>query len=369
MKFIIDKSLFAEALSKASRASATRSTIPVLEGVMIVAKDDKITVVGYDLEIGIKCETEPTEITEKGAAVINARLLGEIVKKIPAGIVEISTAEKTLIIRSGKIRSTIAALSADDFPNLPYINGKTVFEYEESVLKSMIRQTIHAVALTDIKPALMGIKFDIKDGSLTVVASDGVRMAVRIENCDFADAEFIVPRRTLDELMKILSDEPTESKVTVSVDHNQICFSKDDYTIISRLLEGSYLNYQKMMDFLPKATAIVSSGDFAAALDRTLTFNTDKIKQPTLCTFEGETLHIELNTNVGNMSEDIPIKYNGERFDTAFNAKYIIESLKSSECDEICIDLVAAMAPIKIRPISGNSYTAVVLPMRRKKNI
>ena len=366
MKFTIDKSILSEALNNASKACAVRSTIPALEGVLLCLKNNDLTITGYDLEIGIKCIISPEDAIEDGDIVVNAKVFGEMIRKMPSGLIEIFSEGDNVTIRSGSIVFDITGVSGDNYPNIPELKRDISFEVDEAVLKSMIRQTIHAVAVTDIKPVHMGSKFHIENNVLSVVSVDGVRMAKRVEPVEYNDIDFVVPKKTLDEFMKMLSDDAEDKKVTVCIDRNQICFSKDDYIIISRLLEGNFIDYDKIMNFEEKSTATVNAADFSVALDRTLTLNTDKYKCPVICTFDDGSLHIEIKTSIGKMNEDLPIKYTGEKIEIAFNARYMIDALKNSECDEVRIDFTGALFPIRIRPLDDDSFVGIVLPVRSK---
>ncbi|MBP3855697.1 MAG: DNA polymerase III subunit beta [Ruminiclostridium sp.] len=366
MKFTIEKSVLSEALSSASKACAVRSTIPALEGVLICLKNNEITVTGYDLEIGIKCIIKPEQAVEDGEIVVNAKIFSEMVKKMPSGLVEIASENDTVTIRCGSNVCDLMGVSGDNYPNIPELKKDISFEVDESVMKSMIRQTIHAVAVTDIKPVHMGSKFHIENNILSVVSVDGVRMAKRTEPVEYSDIDFVVPKKTLDEFMKMLSDEPNEKKVTVCIDRNQICFSKEDYMIISRLLEGNFIDYEKIMNFEEKSSAVVNALDFSTALDRTLVLNTDKYKCPVICTFDNDSLHIDIKTSVGKMNIDIPVKYTGDKLEIAFNARYMIDALKNSECDEVRVDFTGPLFPIRIRPLEDDSFVGIVLPVRSK---
>ena len=366
MKFTIDRTTLSDALTNASKASAVRSTIPALEGVLICLKNGVITITGYDLEMGIKCMISPTESFEEGEIVVNAKIFGEMIRKMPAGIVEITSEGDNVTIKSGSVVFNVVGVSGDNYPNIPELKNDICFNVDESVMKSMIRQTIHAVAVTDIKPVHMGSKFHIENNILSVVSVDGVRMAKRVEPVTYNDIDFVVPKKTLDEFMKMLSDEPNDKKISVCIDRNQICFSKEDYIIISRLLEGNFIDYDKIMNFEEKSTAVVNATDFSTALDRTLLLNTDKYKCPVICTFKDDSVHIEIKTSVGKMNDDIPIKFTGEKLEIAFNARYMIDALKNSECDEVRIDFTGPLFPIRIRPLEDDSFVGIVLPVRSK---
>lgn len=374
MKFTIERNILSEALINASKASSARSSIPALEGVLIHLSDGKITVTGYDLEMGIKCIVAPAESIEEGEVVVNAKVFGEMIRKMPAGIVEISTEnEVNVTLRAGTIEYNVVGVSGDQYPNIPELRNDITFTIGESVLKSMIRQTFHAIATTDIKAVHMGSKFHIENNRLSVVSVDGVRMAKREEPVQYEDIDFVVPSKTLGELLRILSDKSSDSdkdeeekKIAVCIDRSQICFSKDDYMIISRLLEGAFIDYNRIMNFHEDTSAVLNAREFSEALDRTLLLNTDRYKCPVICKFENDTLSIDIRTAIGKMSDTMKIQYSGAKLEIAFNAKYMIDSLRNSECDEVKVDFSGPLSPIRIMPLNDDSYIGIVLPVRNK---
>lgn len=366
MKFTIERSTLSDALMNASKASSARSSIPALEGVLIHLKENKITVTGYDLEMGIKCIISPAEAIEEGEIVVNAKVFAEMIRKMPAGLVEISTEGEVVTLKSGSVVYNISGVSGDQYPNIPELRNDITFYIDESMLKSMIRQTFHAIATTDIKAVHMGSKFHIEDNILSVVSVDGVRMAKRVEHVEYNDIDFVVPSKTLGELMRMLSDEENEKKVAICIDRSQICVSKDDYMIISRLLEGNFIDYNRIMNFAETSTAVVNAREFAESLDRTLLLNTDRYKCPVICVFDNDKLYIDIKTALGKMSDVIPIQYGGQKIEIAFNAKYMIDSLRNSECDEVKLDFTGPLSPIRIKPLKDDSYVGIVLPVRNK---
>lgn len=367
MKFTIERNILSDALMNASKASSSRSSIPALEGVLINLKNNNITVTGYDLEMGIKCMVPPADAVEDGEIVVNAKIFGDMIRKMPSGLVEISSdANGNVSLKSGAVEFNVVGVSGDQYPNIPELRNDITFYVDESTLKSMIRQTFHAIATTDIKPVHMGSKFHIKDNVMSVVSVDGVRMAKRVENVEYNDIDFVVPSKTLGELMRMLSDESNEKKVAICIDRSQICFSKDDYMIISRLLEGNFIDYERIMNFEEKSVAVVNATEFYQSLDRTLVLNTDRYKLPVICTFENDSLNVKIKTSLGGVNENLKVKYGGEKLEIAFNAKFMIDSLKNSECDEVKLEFSGPLSPIRIRPLNDDSYVGIVLPVRNK---
>lgn len=367
MKFKIERNTLSDALVNASKASSSRSSIPALEGVLINLKNGMITVTGYDLEMGIKCRIKPAEAIEEGEVVVNAKIFGEMIRKMPAGLVEISTEnDVNVTLRSGSIIYNIVGVSGNHYPNIPELRNDITFYVGESMLKSMIRQTFHAIATNDIKAVHMGSKFHIENNVLSVVSVDGVRMAKRVEPVQYNDIDFVVPSKTLGELLRMLSDEENDKQVAICIDRSQICFSKEDYMIISRILEGNFIDYNRIMNFEETFSAVVNTREFVSSLDRTLLLNTDRYACPVICVFENDELSIDIKTALGQMSDSLKVKYSGQKLEIAFNAKFMIDSLRNSECDEVKLDFTGPLSPIRIKPLGEESYIGIVLPVRNK---
>lgn len=367
MKFSIERNILAEALTSAAKASATRSSIPALEGLLINLKNGILTVTGYDLEMGIKCMIPVTESFEEGEIVVNSKVFGEMIRKMPAGVVNIHTENETnVFIKSGEIEFNIAGRSGQEYPNVPELNHDISFFMDEHVIKSMIRQTFHSISQNDSKPVHTGAKFIVENNQLSVVAVDSVRMAKREEKVEYNDITFVVPQKTLGELLRCLSDEETGKKVMICLDRNQICFSKDDYIIISRILEGDFIDYAKIMNFTEKMEAVINVREFAASLDRTLLLNNERYKSPVICTFDNDKLVVSCRSNIGTIRDVLDIKYGSEKLEIAFNARYMIDAIKNSECDEVRIQFTGPLSPIRVVPLGDKSFTAIILPVRNK---
>ncbi len=367
MKFTIDRTTISEALVNASKASSSRSSLPALEGVLINLKNGIITVTGYDLEMGIKCRIQPAEAIEEGEVVVNAKIFGDMIRNMPAGLVEISTEnDVNITLRSGTIVYNLVGISGMQYPNIPELRNDITFYVTENVLLSMIRQTFHSIAVTDIKAVHMGSKFNIKDNVMSVVSVDGVRMAKRVEPVEYNDISFVVPSKTLGELLRMLNEEEGEKKVAICIDRTQICFSKDDYMIVSRLLDGNFIDYDRIMNFDETSAAIINARELSASLTRTLTLNTERYKCPVVCVFENDELSIDIRTALGHMSDTMAVKYSGPKLEIAFNAKFMIDSLKNSECDKVKVEFTGPLSPIRIKPIDDDSYVGIVLPVRNK---
>lgn len=303
---------------------------------------------------------------EDGEVVLNAKLMSEMLKKMPTGSpVEFSCKDETHVtIKCGSVELKLAGTSGKNYPNLPEMSLETSFTVKENVLKSMIRQSIFAVASDNIKPELTGAYFEVKDESFNMVCVDGIRVAMRTEKVDYKDLSFIVPAKILNELLRILSDD--DKDITILIDKSSVGFHRNDYIAFTRLIDGSFVDYRRFTAFDPTSEAVVNARKFASALDRVLLL-TEKFKSPARCAFEDGKLTVSCNTNLGSIHEEIEVSYPHPKLEIAFNARYLMDALKNSECDEVKLQFTTPLAPIKIVPLSGEDFAYLVMPVKDGK--
>ncbi len=365
MKFSCKKEIILGAVQTTSKAAASKSSIPALEGILLELEGNSLTVTGYNLDIGIKTDIEVNGI-ENGNIVINARMAGDIIRKMPSGDIVFSCDGSNMAtITSGQTEMSVMCMSADDYPVVPQVNPETSFSVPQKMIKSMIVQTKFAVAVTDTKPALMGCKFEITDNVLNVVAVDGVRIALRQESVVYDNIEFIVPAKTLDELIHILSDD-SDKNITFCIDKNQISFSVGNYIMISRLIDGEFIQYKNHLICNDDVYAEVNCREMIEMLDRTMLIINEKNKNPIRCELNGDTLSMNCTTALGKINDKMTVKYNGEPITIGFNAKYMLDAFKACDTDSVKLIMSSSVAPIIIKPLSGNEFTFLVLPMRLK---
>lgn len=365
MKFSCQKELILNVVQTTSKAAAGKSSIPALEGILLELEGNTLTVTGYNLDIGIKTDIQVNGI-ENGNIVINARMAGDIIRKMPSGDITFSCDSNNMAsIVSRETELSIMCMSADDYPVVPQVNPETSFSVPQKMIKSMINQTKFAVAVTDTKPALMGCKFEIADNVLSVVAVDGVRIALRQEPVVYDNIEFIVPAKTLDELVHILADD-NDKNVTICIDKNQISFSVGDYIMISRLIDGEFIQYRNHLVCNDEVYAEVNCRDIIDMLERSMLIINEKNKNPIRCKLNGDSLAMSCTTGLGKINDKISVKYSGEPITIGFNAKYMLDAFKACDSDSVKLIMSSSVAPIIIKPLSGAEFTFLVLPMRLK---
>ncbi len=366
MKIICNTTVLAEACNIVQRGVPQKSTLPATEGIFLQAKNSKLTLTGYDLEVGIttiiECSTE-----DEGSIILNARLLCDILRRLPAQSVTINCDSHNLCkITSGEAEFSLVGIPADDYPELPTISGGIPFTIKQGLLKNMVKQTIFAVAVQDIKPVHKGIKFEVENNNLRLISCDGFRLAIRNEAVDYAgeDMTFVVPAKTLSEVVKLTDDD--EANITFSIGKKFILFEIGSYRIISRLLEGEFFNYKNAIPSESSTNARVNLKLILDSVERTSLLITSKIKSPVRCIFDDNTIRISSATSLGAATDKIPAAIEGKRLEIGFNNTYLTDCLRTVDVDEVKIELSSPVSPIIIRPIEGDNFIFLIIPMRLK---
>lgn len=370
MKFSCDKSTLCEAINNVLPAVTTKTSLIALEGILIECENNILNLTGYNLELGISKKIEVKSESD-GRVILNASLLSSIVNKMPNGIVTVFTDEKLLtVISCNDVEFTILGLSAEEFPDMPAVNDNKAFALPHYLLRNMISQTLFAVSQTDQNPVHTGSQFDISDGILNVVSVDGYRLALRKEKVNLSEnIRFVVPGRTLGEIVKLLSRlvlDDDEEKVEIEVSAKHIRFCIEGYVIISRLLEGEFLDYRNAIpkDFQTKVTVEVKP--FLDSVSRASIIINERAKSPIRCTFEDNSVKLFCETALGKVSDSIPTQMEGPSVRIGFNNKYMADALKASECEKVVIEINGPVSPMKILPIDDDSFLFLVLPVRLK---
>lgn len=365
MKFTCEKYLLQSACSVASRATASKSTIPALEGLLLEA-DLALTVTGYDLRKGIYTRIE-ADIAEKGSVVVGARFLGEMLRRLPDGIVSITTDDNlNVTVKCGRSEFNFVGINPADFPEMPHVEGVNNITVPQSILRSMINQTIFAVATNDARPIYTGTLFEIRDDVLTLVSVDGYRLAKRsekIEKGHMEDCSFVVPGSALSDIERICADE--EGEVSVAVGSKHILFTIGDTVVISRRLEGEFLNYRKSIPEAFRFVVKVEKGEFMSAIDRVALIISEKNSSPVRLTFTDDAIHCLCTTPIGKAEDICSCEGSGDGLEIGFNDRYLMDALKAAAGDKLDLCLNSASSPCIVRAADGSDkFTYMILPVR-----
>ena len=366
MKIACDALKLSEACQNVERAVSTKSSIPAIEGIFLKAENEVLYLAGYDLEVGINTVID-AKIEEAGSIILNARLLCDILRRLPDSKVVIEADERQLTtIRSGAAEYSLVGISSEEYPELPSVTGGFPVVIAQNLLKNMIRQTIFAVAVNDSKPVHTGIKFVIGDKKIRLIAVDGYRLAMRTEPMEYIGdtLEFVVPSKTLSEVMKLLKDD--DSAISIGVGKRHIVFEIGNYSVISRLLDGEFLDYNAAIPTMSTTTARVNTRLVTDSVERTSLLITERLKSPIRCIFDEGSVKISCVTSIGRAFDQFPAIVEGKRVEIGFNNRYLLDALHVVESDEVKIELNGPLSPMKIVPLEGDGFLFLVLPVRLK---
>ncbi len=358
-----NRQALSEAANHISRVVSSKSPLAALTGILLVANGGNLKLSGYDLELGIVTDI-PANVEQSGKIVLEARLFCDIVRRLPEENVTINVNERNLCqITSGKSLFSLVGINADEFPELPTVaDGKSI-ELDAEQLDSMVKQTIFATGDPNgSKPVLSGIKYEIDGGEIKLIAVDGFRLAVRREKIESDEAmSFIVPAKAMNEVLKLTSGE---GKISLNVSSRHIIFDVDGYQVISRLLDGEFIDYKRTIPANICTTVTATTGEMLDTIERISQVSIERLKTPITCYFENEVFHASCTTEIGTAQDEIAVKMSGDAIKLGVNNKFLIDALRAAETDEVKISLSGPVSPIVIEPTQGDSFLFIVLPVR-----
>ncbi len=366
MKFSCEKYLLQAACNTASRAAASKSPIPALEGLQLCA-EDRLYIKGYDLKKGIVTAIE-ADIAQRGTVVVGSRLFGEMIRRLPDGIVTVTADEKdNLTVKCGKSQFNILGMSAAEYPELPRFDALNAMRLPQHILKDMINKTIFAVSTDEVRPIYTGTLFEVEEKRLTLVSVDGFRLARRTEKLEKSRLEsctFVVPGSALSDVEKICTDDE-EGEVSIAVGQKHISFEIGDTVVISRRLEGEFLNYRRSIPDSFKYEIKIDRGEFMSSIDRVSLIVSEKNSSPVRMTINDGTIDCLCVTPIGRAEDVCTCEGNGEGLLIGFNDRYMKDALKAAGTDALKLCVNSASSPCIIQAADGSEgFTYMVLPVR-----
>lgn len=369
MKITINSNELKKTLAIVGKAAAKRSTLPALEGAAFkTVGNDSVTVSCYNLELGIITSVKAV-VDEAGEVVINASLLNDIVKNLGEKEIQITSSNNIATIETDDSKYNICAMPYKDFPEMPEVNARNEnnIVIAADVFKNMIAQTLYAISDSDTRPVLMGALFEIKNGKLRLVATDGFRLIYCTEDLEDANdktASFIVPKKSLEEVSKLIGGEENV-KLSFTRRHAKITFA--EYTIIIRLIEGNYMNYEMVIPTEYNLEVVAKPKDIISACGRMGLLINDSLKTPIKCTFDSNGILFECESQIGSVTNSVSATVKNDVSDKmtiGFNNKYLTEAVKNIETDEIHMFIDTPTRPIILKIDTDDKYLALVLPVR-----
>lgn len=368
MLFTVERSVFLEAVSKLQRIVGSKNSMPVLEGILISAEQGKVTMVAYNLEMGMKKEIY-AHTTEEGDIVINARLLGDILRRMNGVQVEIRTDDKLMChIKCEDSVFDIMGMASIDFPEIPSLGDGKRFSLDGKLLNEMVKGTMFAVSqIEGTRPILTGINVTVSDGIMQFVAIDGYRLAIRREKVNLNDElNIIIAGKALGEAVKLI-DENTQ-EIEIAVADRLIMFCIEGYYFISRLLEGEFVNYQKTIPSEHRQTITVKTNDFINVIERVALLISDSFSTPVRCIFNEDHIVMSSVTAMGRATDTYMVTLDGDPFEIGFNSRYLLDALRAVDDENVKILFNGANAGVVIKSSNeeNDDYLYMIMPMRLK---
>ena len=363
MKIICSKSNLLHGVNIVSKAVPSRTTMAILECILIDASTNEIKLTANDMELGIETKIEG-EIAERGVIALDAKIFSEIVRKLPDNEVTIETdASFKTIITCEKAKFNIIGKSGEDFSYLPFIERNQSIILSQFTLKEVIRQTIFSIADSDNNKLMTGELFEIKENELKVVSLDGHRISIRNielkENYD--NHKVVVPGKTLQEVSKILPGDANED-VNIFFTDNHIVFEFDNTTVVSRLIEGEYFKIEQMLSSDYETKIKINKRELLNCIDRATLLVKEGDKKPIIMNVTDGNMELKINSFIGSMNEDIDIQKEGKDILIGFNPKFFIDALRVIDEEEVTLYMVNPKAPCFIKD-DDEKFIYLILPV------
>ena len=363
MKLICSKANLLKGVNIVSKAVPTRTTMAILECILIDASTNEIKLMANDMELGIETKIEG-EIVERGVIALDAKIFSEMVRKLPDNDVTIETDSSfKTVISCEKSKFNIIGKSGDDFSYIPYIERNDSIVISQFTLKEVIRQTIFSISDNDNNKIMTGELFEINDNQLKVVSLDGHRISIRtieLKN-HYENKKVIVPGKTLQEISKIIPGR-AEEDVIIYISDNHIVFEFETTTVVSRLIEGEYFKIDQMLSSDYETKVKINKRELLNCIDRSTLLVKEGDKKPIIMNITDGNMELKINSFIGSMNEDIDIEKDGKDIMIGFNPKFFIDALRVIDEEEVSLYMVNPKAPCFIKDEEG-TYTYLILPV------
>ncbi|MCL2815429.1 MAG: DNA polymerase III subunit beta [Oscillospiraceae bacterium] len=374
MKIVCSKNILNEAVTPALYAVSSKNTNQALDGFLLTADkgNGELTICGYDLEKGIKVTLsgENIQIIESGKIIINAAKFSSIIRNLPEGDVSISADDNFSVLISGaRSEFTIHGLDGESFPLMPELKGEQNFKISRKILKNMIVSTNFAVAVNNSRPSLNGALIEIKNSGFNIIAVDGYRLALRrsfdgIISEEGLDLSFIIPGKSLSELLKLIGDE--DEPVEIELTKKHVIISFDNIIYFSRLIESEFLDYRRTIKTDPRTTVVIDTKSFTESVERASLLTDDKNKSPVRLNFKKEEVNIENKDDfgilkisstslMGKVFDECDIEIYGDELEIGFNNRYLLDALKAVREEKIILKLESPTKSLIILPYEAES--------------
>lgn len=370
MKFSCSQQALSKALNTVSKAVTSRTTIPILKGILLEADSDNTLILSAsDLDLSIEKKIEVT-VEDPGSVVVSAKLFSDIIRKLPNEEVQIEELENNnIVIKCLASEFTIVGQPADEFPNIGEINLDQKLSLDKDILKEMIKKTSFAASIDESKGIIVGVLIEMEEESLNMVALDGFRMAIARETMKNEEKKrIIIAARILNEINKIISENEDSEEIYLILDEKKAVFLLDETKIVLRLLEGDFIKYNDILPKEHKCRLVVNRNEMMNSIERaSLLAKEGKNNLIKLSIFRDKII-ITSRSEEGNVKEEVFVEKDGTDLDIGFNSKYILDVLKAVSDENVVMEFNTSVSPCLIKPVEGRGYEYLVLPVRISTN-
>lgn len=373
MKFICNQKIISKSLNIVSKAVSSKTTIPVLSGILLDVDESgnlKIAASDMDLSIQNTIKVDANEY-EPGSLVVGAKLFLEIVRKLPNEDITIEDdGNNIVLIKTRNSEFTILSSNADEFPVISDEELKLAqFNLSKDVLKEMIRKTSFSASIDESKGILLGVLIEMKENSMNMVALDGFRMAVtREEISDGEERKIVIAARIMNEINKIISESEEDDELNIQLSEKRATITLGDIVVTTRLLEGEYIKYDNILPKDNKTKIIANKADLIESIERASLLAKGGKNNLIRIKVKNNLLTLTSRSDEGNVKEEIIVEKTGDDIEIGFNSKYMLDALKVIDDEDILITLNTSVTPALIKPVEGNSFDYLILPVRISSN-
>lgn len=363
MKIICNKADLVKSTNIVMKAVSSKTTMPILESILIEVENDIIKMTGNDMEMGIETIVKG-EIVNEGSVLVEAKMFFEFIRKMPSDEIVIENDDTNVILKSGKAEIKLSLRDKDEFPALPDIDKYNKITVSQFTLREMIRQTIHSISTNESSKLMTGELFEIKDNEFKITSLDGYRISIRkvFLKESYDPVKVVIPGKTLNEIIKIISGG-IEEEVNIYFTDKHVLFEFDDTIVLSRLIEGEYYRIDQMLSGDYETKVLVNKSTIFGCIDRASLLIRDSEKKPIVLNVTDGNLNIDVNSSMGSLDENIDIVKEGPDIMIAFNPKFMMDALKVIDDDEIAIYFINSKAPFFIKNDDG-SYIYLIVPVK-----
>ncbi len=367
MKFTCSQQTLAKALNTVSKAVSTRTTLPILKGILIEAKaDGTLVLTASDLEISIQKKIN-AEVYQEGSAVVVSKLFGDIIRKLPNEEISIEeTEENNILIKTNSSEFTVMSLPVEEFPKIGEKEENTeALVFNRDIFKDMVRKTSFAASIDESKGILVGILTEINKESVNMVSLDGFRLALAKESMNSAEeSKFIISAKIMNEISKIVSDDDSDSDINIYLGEKKAVFNIGNTEVVLRLMEGEFIKYRDIIPSDGAIKVVIGKEILLESIERASLLAKEGKNNLIKMTIKNDLLTVTSRSEEGNVKEQIVMEKTGDDLEIGFNSKFVIDVLKVIDDEEISMIFKTGTSPCVVRPVEGDAYEYLILPVR-----